>query len=105
MALHAPYIKSTYRSGKDPEKNPLRSPCAGRAGARSVVFNHSASPFGFSIGRASEGSEQAPLFSTYGHRLVFKARGCLWRSDPVHCRLPRTEPHHQYSFAVNALVL
>ena len=61
----------------------LRLSCtlvAGRAGARSVVFNHSASPFGFSIGRASEGLEQAPLFSTNGHRLVFKARGCSRRS-------------------------
>ncbi|KAK9831002.1 hypothetical protein WJX81_007621 [Elliptochloris bilobata] len=51
---------------------PANISTAGSASAHSVVFNHSASPFGFSVGRASEGEEQAPLFSTYAHRLVFK---------------------------------
>jgi hypothetical protein len=46
---------------------------AGNATGPACTFNHTASPFGFSVARAGR-ADEAPLFSTSGYRLVFKVR-------------------------------
>jgi len=59
---------------------------AGNTTGPACTFNHTASPFGFSVARAGR-ADEAPLFSTSGYRLVFKARrGAAMR--PCCCTWP-----------------